>query len=78
VPETVQADPHQNADFDLEILRKNKNGYLPGDHRHAIKMFAAKSFQMQGFGAITPGAAFRSTSGAPMSALGLAICTGPM
>jgi len=70
VPETLQVDPHQNAEFDLEALRKNKNGYLPADHRHAIKMFAAKSFEIPGAGAITPGLAFRSTSGAPMSTLG--------
>ncbi len=70
VPETLQADPHQNADFDLEALRVNKYGYLPGDRRHSIKVFAAKGIEIPGAGVFTPGAAFRSNSGAPMSALG--------
>ncbi len=70
VPETLQADPHQNQDFDLAALRVNKYGYLPGDRRHSIKVFAAKGIEIPSAGVFTPGAAFRSNSGAPMSALG--------
>jgi hypothetical protein len=70
VPETGQADPHQNADYDLEGLRANKNGYLPGDRRHQVKSFLAKTIDFASAGAFTPGLSFRGQSGAPQSTLG--------
>src|SRR5690606_33480187 len=40
-PETGQLDPNINSDFDLISLLDNRFGPLPGDRRHAIKVFTA-------------------------------------
>ncbi|MFT3921293.1 MAG: TonB-dependent receptor [Myxococcales bacterium] len=69
--DSLQNDPHMNSDFDLRSLTVNRNGYLPGDHRHYFRAFGAREFELPGkFGAITPGAGFRAYSGGPTSVLG--------
>src|ERR1700712_1094910 len=45
-PEDSQFDPHQSADFDIKDLYTNRLGPLPGDHRHFIKLFAAKQIDL--------------------------------
>jgi Carboxypeptidase regulatory-like domain/TonB dependent receptor len=70
-PEDSQFDPHQSADFDLSDLYVNRSGPLPGDHRHFLKLFGAKRFDLpEGFGYLMPGVALRAYSGAPTSLLG--------
>jgi hypothetical protein len=70
-PEDGQFDPHQSADFDLKDLYVNRSGPLPGDHRHFIKLFAARQIELpSGFGHVVPGIALRAYSGEPTSALG--------
>jgi hypothetical protein len=69
-PEDLQFDPHQSADFDLSSLYVNRYGPLPGDHRHYVKVFGAKTIDIPHAGAFTPGAAFRAFSGEPTSYLG--------
>ena len=68
--EDLQFDPHQNSDFDLTSLTVNRNGPLPGDHRHYLKLFGAKEFEIPHAGVITPGASLRSYSGEPSNYLG--------
>jgi hypothetical protein len=68
--EDLQFDPHQNSDFDLRSLITNRNGYLPGDHRHYVKAFGSKEFDFKSGGVLTPGVAMRAYSGDPVSALG--------
>ncbi|MEY4578329.1 MAG: Oar protein [Pseudomonadota bacterium] len=70
-PEDMQFDPHQSTDFDRKELYVNRYGPLPGDHRHFIKLFGAKQFELPGTaGAITLGGAFRAYSGDATNALG--------
>jgi hypothetical protein len=70
-PEDSQFDPHQSADFDLSDLYVNRSGPLPGDHRHFVKLFGAKRFDLpEGFGYLMPGVAMRAYSGGPTSLLG--------
>ena len=47
-PETGQLDPNINSDFDLISLLSNRSGYLPGDHRHSFKLFAAGEIPLGG------------------------------
>jgi hypothetical protein len=67
----LQFDPHQSGDFDLQSLSANKRGYLPGDNRHFLKLFAAKEVLLPGkAGFLTPGVSFRAYSGGPTNFLG--------
>jgi hypothetical protein len=68
-PETGQLDPNINSDFDLVSLLANRFGYLPGDHRHAFKVFTAGEIPLVKGNTILLGGAFRATSGAPTNAL---------
>jgi hypothetical protein len=68
--EDLQIDPHQNSDFDLQSLTTNREGDLPGDHRHSIKAFGAYAVDLGGAGVLTPGLALRARSGAPTNLLG--------
>jgi hypothetical protein len=64
-----QLDPNITAAFDLESLLLNGDGMLPGDRRHRLKAFAARSFQWGPVG-LDAGVAYRSSSGPPFSYLG--------
>ncbi len=75
--EDLQLDPHQNSDFDLESLTVNREGDLPGDHRHSIKVFGAYVFDLGDVGVVTPGLALRARSGAPSNLLGSHTLYGP-
>jgi hypothetical protein len=64
-PETGQLDPNINSDFDLKSLTVNRDGTLPGDRTHEIKIFGAKSFEIPGGMALDLGLTFRTRSGGP-------------
>jgi outer membrane receptor protein involved in Fe transport len=69
-PETDQLDPNINADFDLKSLTINRDGPLPGDHTHEIKLFGAKDFDLPKSMLLMFGLGLRAQSGAPTSHLG--------
>jgi len=69
-PETFQLDPFVNSDFDLISLLPNRTGYLPGDHRHSVKVFSAGEVELGRRHHILFGGAFRALSGAPTDYLG--------
>jgi hypothetical protein len=69
-PETAQLDPNINSDFDLKSLLPNREGYLPGDKRHQVKLFGAKEWGVTPENHITTGAGFRGQSGEPTNFLG--------
>lgn len=69
-PETSQLDPFMNSDFDLISLLPNRTGWLPGDSRHAFKVFSAGEIAVNDRNFVLLGGAFRATSGGPTSYLG--------
>jgi outer membrane receptor protein involved in Fe transport len=69
-PETDQLDPLTNSDFDLKSLTVNRNGPLPGDTRHTIKIFGSKTTDLTEKNSLLVGGGFRATSGGPTSYLG--------
>lgn len=76
-PETTQIDPNMNTDFDLQSLLPNREGPLPGDHRHQIKLYGAKDFVFKNGLVLNLGGAYRARSGAPTSYLGAHLIYGP-
>ena len=76
-PESGQLDPNINSTFDLVSLLVNQYGYLPGDTRHAIKLFTAGEIPLPKGHSITLGGAFRASSGGPTNALGSHVLYGP-
>ncbi|MCU0691324.1 MAG: TonB-dependent receptor, partial [Polyangiaceae bacterium] len=78
-PETQQLDPNINSDFDLESLTVNRDGPLPGDRRHDIKLFVAKDIDLPSrvvLNLLNVGASMRAHSGEPTSYLGSHIIYG--
>ncbi len=69
-PETGQLDPNINSDFDLKSLTANRTGYLPGDSRHAFKLFGAHDIELAKGHRLQPGYGWRLTSGGPTGFLG--------
>lgn len=69
-PETGQLDPNINSDFDLRSLLPNRDGALPGDRTHSIKLYGAKDFIIPGGMDLLVGATFRTRSGTPLNYLG--------
>jgi hypothetical protein len=61
---------HMGTDFDLISLMPNREGPLPADRRHAIKVFGAKEFSLPGNIAASVGLSYTGTSGAPLDVLG--------
>jgi hypothetical protein len=48
----------------------NRNGPLPGDRTHSVKLFGGKDFMLGGKTRLTAGASYLADSGAPTSVLG--------
>ena len=69
-PETGQLDPNINSDFDLISLLPNREGALPGDRTHQIKVYGAKDFSPTPWMALNVGLSFRTRSGEPTNYLG--------
>ncbi|XXT47623.1 TonB-dependent receptor [Sorangium sp. So ce542] len=65
-PETDQLDPNINTEFDLASLLVNRDGALPGDNTHEIKVYGAKTFVLPNNMLIDLGLTYRSRSGAPI------------
>lgn len=63
-----EVSPHTTADFDAASLMTNRTGDLPGDHRHAIKAFAAKELTITSWLSAVVGLGYHSRSGSPVSA----------
>jgi hypothetical protein len=69
-PETAQLDPLTNSDYDLKSLTINRSGPLPGDTRHAFKLFGSKGFDVSDHSLVSFGGSVRAASGQPTSYLG--------
>jgi len=69
-PETQQLDPNINSDFDLRSLLANRDGPLPGDRTHQIKLYGAKDWVVTPEHHITSGVSLRARSGNPTGFLG--------
>ncbi|WP_437581724.1 TonB-dependent receptor [Sorangium sp. So ce887] len=65
-PETDQLDPNINTEFDLASLLVNRDGALPGDNAHEIKIYGAKTFELPKNMLVDLGLTYRSRSGAPI------------
>jgi hypothetical protein len=69
-PETAQLDPNINSDFDLRSLLANRDGPLPGDRTHQIKLFGAKDWVLTNEHHVTSGVSLKARSGTPTGFLG--------
>jgi hypothetical protein len=76
-PETQQLDPNINSDFDLRSLLANREGPLPGDRTHQIKIFTAKDWILTPEHHVTTGVALRGRSGMPTGYYGSHTLYGP-
>jgi hypothetical protein len=68
-PESGDLLPGHSTDFDHTLLVVNRDGPLPGDRRHDIKVFAAKDWLIGQKNAIMTGMSWRSHSGEPTNYL---------
>jgi hypothetical protein len=75
-PESEHLDPNITSDFDLISILPNRNGPLPGDRRHQIKLFGAKDWPLGAHHLLT-GIGWRTSSGAPTNYLGSHPVYGP-
>ena len=64
-PETQQLDPNINSDFDLRSLLANRDGPLPGDRTHQVKVYGARDWILTPEHHVTTGVSFRGRSGTP-------------
>ncbi|MDI1475960.1 TonB-dependent receptor [Polyangium sp. y55x31] len=62
--------PHTLSDFDLLSLQPNRDGPLPGDRRHSVKVFGAKEFVLSKSVHVNIGMGYTGASGAPLDVLG--------
>ncbi|WP_437554965.1 TonB-dependent receptor [Sorangium sp. So ce367] len=76
-PETDQLDPNINTEFDLASLLVNRDGALPGDNTHEIKIYGAKAIELPKGMVLDLGLTYRSRSGAPIDTWGAHYLYGP-
>jgi outer membrane receptor protein involved in Fe transport len=69
-PETAQLNPNINSDFDLRSLLANRNGPLPADRTHQVKIYGAKDWLLSPEHHITSGVSLKGRSGTPTGFLG--------
>jgi hypothetical protein len=69
-PETAQIDPNINSDFDLRSLLANRDGPLPADRTHQIKLYGAKDWVLTPEHHVTTGVSLKGRSGVPTGYLG--------
>jgi outer membrane receptor protein involved in Fe transport len=64
-----QADPNISSQYDLIELLANRNGPLPQDRPHYLKLDAAKVFDLKQAGILTVSGRYRAHSGVPVDVL---------
>jgi hypothetical protein len=64
-----QIDPNISSQYDLIELLANRQGPLPQDRPHYVKLDGYYTFDLHDQGAVTVGARFRASSGIPENAL---------
>ncbi len=69
-PESGDLLPGHGTDFDHYDIVVNRDGPLPGDRRHDIKVFGAKDWNIGQHNTISNGLSFRANSGGPTNYLG--------
>ncbi|QRN95262.1 TonB-dependent receptor [Archangium violaceum] len=69
-PENEQLDPNILSDFDLRSLLVNREGLLPYDRTHSVKVFGAKEFNFSKDLTASIGLSYRGNSGSPVSYIG--------
>lgn len=69
-PENDQIDPNITSEYDLPTLMQNKQGLLPGDVTHQVKLFGAYVWNFGPKLSATTGGGLTARSGTPVSALG--------
>ena len=65
-----QVDPNISSQYDLIELLANRDGPLPQDRPHYLKLDGYYTHDLKKFGAATVGARFRALSGTPVDVLG--------
>jgi len=65
-----QLDPNITSQYDLIELLANRDGRLPADRPHNIKVDGFYNFDLKQAGVITTGVRLRANSGAPIETLG--------
>ncbi len=76
-PDNGQVDPNISSEFDLIELLANRNGPLPQDRPHYIKLDGYYTFDFHKAGQLTTGVRFRALSGIPENALASHYLYGP-
>jgi outer membrane receptor protein involved in Fe transport len=69
-PDNGQVDPNISSQYDLIELLTNRNGLLPNDRPHIIKLDGYYNFDLREAGNVTTGVRLRAQSGVPVDALG--------
>ncbi|HYO67995.1 MAG TPA: TonB-dependent receptor [Archangium sp.] len=72
-----QLDPNINSDFDLISLLPNRDGPLPADRTHQLKVFGSREFNLTRDVSVNLGLSYRGNSGTPFSYLGAHELYGP-
>jgi hypothetical protein len=76
-PDNGQADPNISSQYDLIELLTNRNGRLPHDRPHVIKLDGYYNFDLREAGNVTTGVRLRAQSGTPEDALAAHYYYGP-
>ncbi len=69
-PDNNQLAPNVTSDFDLISMMENKEGPLPLDRTHAVKVFGAREFVFSPTMSLNLGLSYRGNSGAPTNVTG--------
>ncbi len=69
-PDNGQVDPNISSQYDLIELLANRNGPLPQDRPHYVKVDGYYTFDFKKAGEMTTGIRFRALSGTPVDVLG--------
>lgn len=69
-PDTGQLDPNITSQFDLIELLANRDGPLPNDRPHELKLDGYYVYDLGRAGAVTAGVSLRAVSGEPVDVLG--------
>jgi outer membrane receptor protein involved in Fe transport len=76
-PDNGQVDPNISSQYDLIELLANRNGPLPQDRPHYVKLDGYYTFDFKKAGQATAGIRFRALSGVPVDVVGTHFRYGP-